>query len=324
LQKDNIHFIVGIWRSGTTLLREVLGMNPDVKIFPEHFLLLHQLTKHPKFDQKLIDDTKNQLLTNPDFFHFAKPNLSSLDNELDQCKSFNELFLTIYKSCLKGDEVATTFIDKNPIYSYYLPQLIQKFPEAKFIWMLREPKDNSISRATHDIQSIKNYGYLATWWNITNEAIAKSAIQYPDKFLLVPYDKMVENPRPYLEEMCTFLNIDYLPQMLSFEKKKDKRLTEFVIAAKARHGKITEDYAKRKEAMWENLQKPINTSKTKQWEHKLSPKEITQIDSLSKDYYNALINGDYKNKPDKNLIYNSLAQFSLAKLKLEIKSRTKT
>mgnify|MGYP003688785265 CR=1 FL=1 len=318
---NNIHFIIGIWRSGTTLIREVLGMSKLVKIFPEHFVLLNQIDKAKDFEKirwKMLADITN----NPDFIHFAQPNIQQLEKDFAKARCFEEAILATYKSCLKENESASIFIDKNPIYSYYLPQLIELFPQAKFVWMLREPKDNGISRAKHHIQSFKNNSYLANWWNLTNEQIEKQATKYPDKFLLVPYDFMVQEPEPWIKKICHFLEVEFNPEMLAFEKKREERITDFILAAKARDGEISEDYASKKKAMWENLQKPINTSKTKQWEQVLNLKQIESVDKISSEYYQNLLEGNFGFKPSYSLGFKSLARLSLAKLKWDIQRKT--
>lgn len=319
--KSNIHFIIGIWRSGTTLLREVLGMSEAVKIFPEHFILLNHLKGAKTFSNSFKKEMLQNISNNPDFIHFAKPNLQLLEEKFNRSNNFREAILSSYQACITEQQKVELFIDKNPIYSYYLPELMELFPQAKFVWMLREPKDNCISRAKHDIQSFKNYSYLATWWNMTNEKIAEQAKKFPHRFLLVSYDDMVSDPEPWIKKITDFLEIPFVPEMLAFEKKKKERLTDFVLAAKARDGEISEEYAQRKKAMWENLQKPINASKTKQWEKALSQKEINQIDRVSKSYYEQLLENNYNFTPNYPLVYKALTDLSLVKLKWDIKRK---
>lgn len=308
-----------MWRSGTTLLREVLGMSDEVKIFPEHFALLHHLKEAPLFSEDFKSTLFKNVSSNPDFIHFAKPDLNQLKKDLAKSNNFESAIKSIYNTCLTKGESINTFIDKNPIYSYYLPELLELFPKAKFIWMLREPKDNCISRAKHDIQSFKNYSYLATWWNLTNQKIQDAAKIHPERFLLVPYDLMVEEPKPWVKKICNFLDITYHDDLLTFDRKKEERLTDFVLAVKARDGEISTEYAERKKAMWENLQKPINSSKTKQWKVDLSESEIDSIDSISKEYYSNLLKGNFNFSPKKHVIHYRLAQISLFKLKSDIR-----
>ena len=318
MSKQKIHFIAGIWRSGTTLMKEVLGMKPEVKVFPEHMIALNNLKWTNRFTESK-STMLNNVLNNPDFVHFAEPNSDKLKEDFARAERFEEGILACYNACLKEAETIELFIDKNPIYSYYLPELLELFPDSKIVWMLREPKDNCISRAKYNIQSFKNYGYLAHWWNETNQQIAKQALAHPDRFLLVHYDAMVQQPKEWVEKICSFLEIQFTDDMLAFEKKKDERIQQFVKSAKARDGELKEDYAKQKAAMWENLQKPINSSKVKQWEKELNQKQIETVDYYTKDFYEALLKGDYSFSPKTNLLQQSLMKASLYKLKQDIK-----
>ena len=185
--------------------------------------------------------------------------------------------------------------------------------------MLREPKDNCISRKKYNIQSFKNYSYLAHWWNETNLQIAKQVQLNPERFLLVSYDAMVKEPEEWVRKICRFLDLPFNKEMLSFESKKDERVEHFKKSVKSRDGKIDKNYSQQKAAMWENLQKPINTSKLKQWEKELTEKEIKAIDFYTKDFYEALLSGNYSFRPKANLVYKALMNFSLYKLKRDIR-----
>lgn len=315
-----LHFIIGIWRSGTTLLREVLGMSNEVYIFPEHFVLLKLLSNNSKWDTKSKKDFISKVERDEDFYYFAKPNMQKLKELVQLSDNFESAIKACYAACLPEEKENITLIDKNPIYSYYLENLLEEFPNSKFIWMLREPKDNCISRVKHKIQSWQNYSYLAHWWNYTNRQIAIQAQRHPDRFLLVPYDQMVIEPQPWIEKICHFLEIQFEESMLAFETKKDSRAKEFIESVKARDGKIDEnsEYAKRKVAMWENLQKPINSSKTKQWEKELSTTNINRIDAVSSAYYEALLQKDYEFNPKRSVAYESLLKLSLKRLSYKI------
>jgi len=321
--QSNIHFVVGLWRSGTTMLREVLDMSPEIKSFPEHFALLNHLSIANSFDAAQKTKMLNSITENKDFLHFAKPDLKRLESKFLLANNFEEAIKSTYESCLKGDENPSILIDKNPIYSYYLPQIMSLFPNSKFIWMLREPKDNCISRAKHKIQHFENYSYLASWWNYTNELIAQQAAKYPDRFLLVHYDAMCEQPEEYTQRICDFLGVPFDPEMLNFRKNKDEKINAYLSSLEARDGKLDPAYLKQKYAMWENLQKPINTSKTKQWEKALTPSQISAVDKMSKDYYESIIGGKFEASPPKSFVWSALVSLSLGKLRWDIRRNVK-
>lgn len=313
-----IHFVVGIWRSGTTLLKEVLDVSENIKVFPEHLVLLNQLADIYKFNEAFYLKIIRSIHADKYFLHFAKPDLTLLEEAIYTAKNFEEAIKNIYSTCLEPNEKPNIFLDKNPIYSYYLTDLLNLFPEAKFIWMLREPKDNCISRAKHKIQSFSNYTYLAYWWKKTNELIAAQALKHPNRFLLVHYDDLCVNPDRNLKKICDFLETPYKPEMLNFNAKKEEKVSAYLASTKARDGEIDMAQLKLKYAMLENLQNPINTSKMKQWEHELNSKQINSINSVCNSLYNNLLQSNYMPTAKGNPMWNGLVDLSIAKLKYDI------
>jgi hypothetical protein len=319
----DIHFVVGVWRSGTTMLREILDMSSEVKTLPEHFILLNHLSKSSNFNESNRQEMLQSILTNQDFLHFAKPNLKQLKVSFSSSTDFESAIKIAYESCLAVDQKPSVIIDKNPIYSYYLPELLSLFPRAKFVWMVREPKDNCISRAKHKIQHFGNYNYLASWWNKTNYLIAKEAKINPGRFHLVNYDAICESPKEYTEQICDFLGIGYNDEMLNFRKNKEEKLRNYLASLEARDGKINAAYLKKKYDMWENLQKPVNTSKKNQWKNELSAKQIQSVDGLTKEFYQHLLKGDFSVAPINSKVWDTLVNISLGKLKADIKKNRK-
>ncbi len=320
---SNLHFVIGIWRSGTTMLREILDMSDEVKTLPEHFVLLNHLAKSSNFNESRRSEMLQSILANQDFLHFAKPDVEQLKASFSNSTDFESAINIAYQSCLSPHDTPSVIIDKNPIYSYYLPELLSLFPKAKFVWMLREPKDNCISRSKHKIQHFSNFSYLASWWNQTNYLIAKEAKNYPERFLLVNYDAMCENPEDYTKQICDFLEINYNEEMLNFRKNKEEKLNNYLASLKARDGKLDSAYLKKKYNMWENLQKPVNTSKTKQWKKELSARQIQSVDRLTNDFYQHLLNGNFSATPKKSLLWDRLVNISLGKLQADIKKNRK-
>jgi hypothetical protein len=109
--------------------------------------------------------------------------------------------------------------------------------------------------------------------------------------------------------------------MLAFEQKKEERAAAFIASVKERDGEIDPDsrYAKRKVAMWENLQKPINTSKIKQWEKELNGNQIQAIDAISQNYYQALLEHNFSYKPTKPWFYQLILSLSKAGMHYKIR-----
>ena len=185
--------------------------------------------------------------------------------------------------------------------------------------MVREPKDNCVSRLKNNIQSFKDVGYLSHWWNLTNLKIAAAAKEYPDRFLMVPYEQLVSEKELWIRKICSFTSIEYNADMLEFEKGKNKRDLKFQNAL-MKSGRIKEnEFVLKINQLTENLQKPINSSKIDNWKSELTPEQAKNIDLLCKKNYDHILksNLDDLNDPS-SATFKLLSAFSLSKLKLDI------
>ena len=134
-QGDGLVFLLGVPRSGTTLLATMLAQHPQIVSPPEPWLMLalESLGKTP-------------------FAHPADPQLigeavAKFANDAAHIDAARAYALTIYNRVL-ADSGRSVLIDKTPRYYLILPFLKQLFPNAKYIWLKRNPLDVAVSFKT--------------------------------------------------------------------------------------------------------------------------------------------------------------------------------
>lgn len=162
-------FIIGFWRSGTTVLHNLLCQNPDFgyvntfqAVFPNHCFMnqwwirnIAQFMlpeKRPggdmKFDFKLPQEEEiamgnMQHISFYNFFYY--PN--ELDSSIEKSLYFNNItegefeqwkqnYLRLVKIALINTN-GTRFISKNPPNTFRIKVLLELFPGAKFIYIHR-------------------------------------------------------------------------------------------------------------------------------------------------------------------------------------------
>jgi omega-hydroxy-beta-dihydromenaquinone-9 sulfotransferase len=164
-------FVLGYWRSGTTYLQNLLSHDPQFQhlglyrtLFPWHFLLTEKVVTTltapfvPKtrpmdniavsWDAPQEDDvalcvmsqvSPCMLLAHPDdFTQFRR----TLDFETLPPRELNR-----WKKCLQLLTKKLTYISgkrlilKSPIHTYHIPTLLEMFPDAKFLYLHRNPYD---------------------------------------------------------------------------------------------------------------------------------------------------------------------------------------
>lgn len=120
---------------------------------------------------------------------------------------------TIYAAhCQNGE---TYFIDKTPRYFYIIPQIAEVFPDAKFIFIFRNPCHvySSVLKTWGD----GSFKRLYLRYNDLMDGpklLAQGYEQYRSRSYAFQYEEFVKEPERYLKEMCDYLEVEYEANML--------------------------------------------------------------------------------------------------------------
>jgi hypothetical protein len=221
-------FIVGLSRSGTTLLRDLLNRHPQIRIpFAEsHFIpfLIHKYKNPP--DIARSKDLKNFFydFTHTTFYWRLQEKKLSLDFEYFKkhadISSWDKIFEFIFKYFLSGYKDTESFIwgDKTPRYLNHMYLLKEIFKEAKFIHIIRDPRDRCLSVTRRWGFSILRAAEI--WRNQILSANKASRLLGQD-YIEIKYESLIEEPEMVLKRLCYFIGCQYYPEMKMLEKPID-------------------------------------------------------------------------------------------------------
>lgn len=280
IEKIPFVFIVGRGRSGTTLLQNILDANQHVLMPIESRLIIY-------LKQKYFTKTK---WTRPDVLEFIDDiyldkkfrKYWNIKKEVLQEKflsipltkiNFNLLCKLIYlnyESPYKKGEILLLG-DKNPTYSLFASELLAVFPEAKFIHLIRDYRDNVLSNV--NVIKTESIPLAAHGWVAYNQEIEKVKKNNPTIFSTIKYEDLVAFPEENAKRICHFLGLAYNPEMLEFNKIIEKKIESESF-----------DSTKEMADFHPNLTKPINTNHIKKWETAFTKKEVELIEFIAGDY----------------------------------------
>lgn len=212
-------FIVGVHRSGTTLLRYMLSSSPRIYIPPESDFIPRFFGRRP--DKKLDRDRVAAML-NLIFVHyrFAKewesepPNADRLIQEM-QAPTASAFLDTLYRKYAE-QHGAVRWGDKTPIYTSYLHLIHRIFPQAQFIHVIRDGRDVALSTLDKWGQTelhVDIYYAARIWVRRIRQARWASGELGSALYHEVQYEDLVRGPETELQTICEFLGESYLPQM---------------------------------------------------------------------------------------------------------------
>jgi hypothetical protein len=172
-------------------------------------------------------------------FERNKFNLRTIDNFRIDRPLFTEDLLRLKKRTnirellVKINEHSTSFYDKqeillvgdkNPVYAVFTKRLVRIFPEAKFVCIIRDFRDNFVSlrNLTGVAMEAPVLPLQVARWRLTNEIFLKYHKKYPDRFYIIRYEDLVHDPGGEFMKICRFVNIPFDPGVLDFHVKKDE------------------------------------------------------------------------------------------------------
>lgn len=220
-------FIVGVPRSGTTLLRFMLDAHPDLAIPPETgFLALGRALgddadPRRRFYESVTDYPPGAAAW-PDF-GIAKDALWDALTRIEPfslqegCRAFYRLYAAKFGKPRWGD--------KTPTYGLYLPAVTELLPEAHVIHLVRDGRDVALSLRQTWFSPGNRMETLADYWKQT-VLTTRASGQAWGRYLEIRFEDLVRDPERAIVEVCRFLDLDYDPRMLEYHRGAPTRLTE--------------------------------------------------------------------------------------------------
>ncbi len=275
-------FMIGMGRSGTTLLTNMLNSHPRLVSTPENeFILFAQRSYRDKDfgDESVV----RRFLRLFDYNFHTEPSIWVPGEKIKEDikaleeKSFtNVCKLTYLNNPFAGQkENVACVIDKNPVYSLHVRTLNRLFPSAKYIVMVRDYRDNVLSRKKFAYRPTSVFE-LGVSWNFYYQEILENAEFLGIPMHIVRYEDLVSQPEETLRKLCTYLEVPFDAAMLDHKAKASemkRHLQENTSGEKFK--KVME--------MHGNLESDVNTNRVRAAEKELSAEEIAILDNICFD-----------------------------------------
>jgi hypothetical protein len=201
--------IIGTGRTGTNLLEKILRSHRGISVFPGEANELWHPRLEP-FDSSLIDVPPIEI--DPRLFSEVSTANWPVNHKL-----------TI-RSVFAGFHLATglskTLVTKSAMLSFVIPQILEVWPDAKFIHQYRfglavvdSYFKKNYGKYTHYVYAEKEYRtYCAKYWNACILEIEKRkqdlSLDAEGKLFEFSYESLCQNPNSTLSRLAHFMEID--------------------------------------------------------------------------------------------------------------------
>ncbi len=223
-------FVVGVGRSGTTLLRLMLDSHPRMTIPPEtHFVpdLIEAAGARkatPESVVKAIVSAKQSGweesgVEEQDLLERLRT-LRPLD-AAGSLRAFYDLYAARHGKPRWGD--------KTPIYVTAIGAIAPALPEARFIHMIRDGRDVALStnKRLVELRNSKPVPIekMARRWRDRILSAREVPVE-PGRYLELRYEDLVLDTEPSLHRVCELIELEFDAVMLTYHERAGDRLQE--------------------------------------------------------------------------------------------------
>lgn len=220
-------FIVGQARSGTSMLQVAFAQHPrmfNIRNARETFIFLRPqqpLTNPVHFPTKAYLDGRANLMG---YRKWVDETQRQVGGELSDADLVGSFFWYAGTHVYPGRQP----LEKTPGHLRKLPLMFDVFPQAKVIVCSRDPVDVVASYRKRYLKSTAEGvdPSRTAWLNKTPEEMVKifqsfttlyrnAKPRYGSQMYMAPYEWLVGNPEQALRDICEFVEMPFVPEMVS-------------------------------------------------------------------------------------------------------------
>ncbi len=280
-----VPFIVGVTRSGTTLLRLMLDAHPDLAIPPEtHFV--PQLIKTANKRGASCEEAHGVVTGHRQWGDFGLDSGELLRRycALDRIEA--EPVVRTFFELYAEREGKPRWGDKTPNYIKRMRQIQRTIPEARFVHMIRDGRDAALSRFKRLLKEPPPIETVAERWVKKIEG-ARADGEQLGQYLEVQYESLVRDTEPELRRVCEFLELPWDPAILRYYERAEDRLAEMVRDLPGEEGKPMRPADHRREAHL-LTSKPPDPSRLARWKEEMDPAQNALFEGVAGDLLSEL------------------------------------
>ena len=274
-----VPFIVGVGRSGTTMLRLMLDAHPELAIPPEtHFVpdLIEAINAggSPSEAVEVMQSVRQwgDLGMDPDE---VTDRLEALEdwNAGNALRSFYGIYLERQGKPRWGE--------KTPAYVKKMRLIEKTLPEARFIHVIRDGRDVALSRWKRTLGEGERApaAQVADGWQRRIRRAQKQGKRLRH-YMELRYEDLVAETEPNLRRVAEFIELDWDPVMLRYYERAADRMAEMARDLPAADGKPTRPGDERMQAH-AMTQKPPDPSAMYRWKERMEPEDVAAFDAVA-------------------------------------------
>jgi hypothetical protein len=278
-ERPPVPFIVGVGRSGTTMLRLMLDAHPDLAIPPEtHFVpdLIEAIERGATPEEAV------QVMTSVRQWGDLNTDPAELLRRFEALDDFNagDALRTFYAIYLERQE-KPRWGEKTPGYVRKMRLIERALPEARFIHVIRDGRDVALSRWKRTLGEGKRApaSQVAEGWQRRIRRAQKQGRRL-DHYMELRYEDLVIDTEENLRRVAEFIELPWDPAMMRYYERAADRMAEMARDLPSADGKPVRPGEERMQAH-AMTQKPPDPSAMYRWKEKMDSGDVAAFDAAA-------------------------------------------
>jgi hypothetical protein len=209
-------FIGGPDRCGKTTLQAFLASHPNIAIpavgsnlWSYFYGQYGDLKSQANFERCL------EALLHYKHALFLKPDAERIRREFWQGEpSYARLFALLHEHYAERAG-KPRWGDQTGLIERYADPIFKAYPDAKMLHMIRDPRDRYEASLDMWPDGKGRVGVATGRWLYSTQLAQRNTARYPDRYVIVRYERMVQDTEATLRSICNFLGEDFAPDMLA-------------------------------------------------------------------------------------------------------------
>ncbi|MET0926988.1 MAG: sulfotransferase [Solirubrobacterales bacterium] len=274
-----VPFVVGMNRSGTTLLRMMLDAHPDLTIPPEtHFV--PDLIKAAREDDATPESALEAMKSAREWgdFGFSDEEMLGRLRALPEIKP-GPAVRTFYAAYTE-EQGKPRWGEKTPTYVQKMKLIQRAIPEARFVHVIRDGRDVALSVLDRTVRDLTAEVVAKRWQKKITKARGDSPQLH--HYMEIRYEDLILDTEPVLRSVCEFIELPWDDGLLSYHERSAERLQEMARALPA-EGRAKELSVERRMKTHEMTTKPPSADRVARWRTQMSPEQRQEFEDIAGD-----------------------------------------
>ncbi|MEY2487323.1 MAG: hypothetical protein QOH39_2971 [Verrucomicrobiota bacterium] len=270
-------FIVGVARSGTTLLRIMLDAHPQLAIPPE----THFIPEAAAAARGSAENSRKEFIDcvlGSRFWDDFQLDAETLRRQVQLLDPFHVgAALRVFYQLYAERFGKRRWGDKTPTYLTQMRLIAELLPEACFIHVIRDGRDVLLSVKGLWFGPASVSESAGTWVNRIQSARAE-AVDLPN-YMEIRYEDLVLDSEKMLRAICAFLDLPWEPRILDYHRGAEERLAE--IARDVQKGGKLVATAKQRTSIHALTSKQPDATRIGRWKEEMSAADRKEFERIA-------------------------------------------